>query len=79
LRSRYRLKCCDQLPEPAVRERVVADLPVEVDVGEDALQRGGVLLLQRGERLVEAGADVLVDLVAEVPPAGALRDVEGVA
>ena len=38
-----------------------------------------VVLLQRRERLVQPVADAVVELVADVAPAGARRDEEGVA
>ena len=59
----------DQLAQLLVGDLRLADLAVEVDVLEHAFERR-VGVLQRGERLVEAVADVVVQLVADVVPAG---------
>jgi hypothetical protein len=68
----------DQLAELPVRQLGLADGAGEVDVGEHTLQ-ARVLLLQRRQGLVQPVADVMVQLIAQVPPAGALGDKEGVA
>ncbi len=67
----------DQLAQLLVRQLGLADGAGEVDVVEHALQ-AGVLLLQRPQGLVEPVADVVVQLVAQVLPAGPLGDEEGV-
>ena len=71
------LKILDEVGEDVVVEGALADLAVEVDVFEDVLEGLVVGVLDGFEGLVEAGADVGLE-VAEGGPVGLGRDVEGV-
>jgi hypothetical protein len=67
----------DEVGEDVVVEGALADLAVEVDVFEDVLESLVVGVLDGFEGLVEAGADVGLE-VAEGGPMGLGRDEEGV-
>ena len=55
----------------------LTDLMGEVDVGEHTL-KSTVLLLHAGKRFVQSVADISVQLVTEVRPAGVYWHVEGI-
>ena len=63
--------------ERVVVERPLADLAVEVDVLENVLERVGVGVFEGGEGLVEARADVGLE-VADLRPVGFRRHEESV-
>lgn len=67
----------DQALPALVGDLALTDLALEIDVGEDAIEAGGVGALELAEGDVEAVADVGLELVAEVRPAGLFWDDEG--
>ena len=67
----------DEVTPLLVGEQISADLTVEVDVLEYTLQ-GRVVNFECGKRLVQPAADLMMDRVTDVSPAGRGRHIESV-